>query len=466
MIRDVNTVRGSFRDPSGFVFRHEGRVYRQVNMSYRDHYVHLMRSGLYEDLCSKQMLVRHEEVDLDREAADGAYVILRPEYVPFISYPYEWCPSQLREAALVTLDAQLSAMQHGMTLKDANAYNIQFVQGRATLIDTLSFEVYEEGQPWPAYRQFCQHFLAPLALACFCDVRLTQLLRVHIDGIPLDLASALLRRRTWLRPSLLVHIHLHARAQRHFAGTTNVGKDSRPRRVSRLGLLGLVKNLRSAVAALRWKPDRSEWSQYYEDTNYTQDGMTHKQDLVAGYLERLRPGVVWDLGANTGRFSAIAAAQGARVLSCDVDPVAVEQNYLESVRRNDGSILPLLLDITNPSPGIGWRNVERLSLAQRRDADTILALALVHHLAITHNLPLAMIAEFLAELCESLIIEFVPKEDSQVQRLLASRPDVFPGYTRRSFEEAFTKWFTICDAAGVRDSGRIIYMLERIHDGD
>ena len=186
MTANDEAVSSSFRDPSGLVFVREGVFYRQVNVPYKDNYDHLMSSGLYDKLADNKLLIPHEEVSLDPATPDSAYKVLKPEQVPFISYPYEWCFGQLKDAALTTLAIQKRALGFGMTLKDGSAYNIQFLKGRPVLIDTLSFEKYCEGQFWVAYRQFCQHFLAPLVLMSYTDVRLSQLLRVHIDGIPLD----------------------------------------------------------------------------------------------------------------------------------------------------------------------------------------------------------------------------------------------------------------------------------------
>src|SRR5262245_14254456 len=208
----------SFRDPSGFLFSRDGVLYRQVNRRYEQEYARLMESGLYEKLVKVGVLIPHVEVENVRAEAGECFRVIQPERVPFISYPYEWSFGQLKDAALATLSIQKRALKAGMSLKDASAYNIQFVRGKAVLIDTLSFELYKDGQPWVAYRQFCQHFLAPLTLMALKDVRLSQLLRVYIDGIPLDLASELLPSKTRLNFGLLTHIHLHASAQKRYAG--------------------------------------------------------------------------------------------------------------------------------------------------------------------------------------------------------------------------------------------------------
>jgi len=203
----------SFRDPSGFVFNKDNQIYRQINKSYQSQYDHLMKSGLYDSLVKRHLLVSHEEINADAVIDDKAYKVIRPDQVPYVSYPYEWSFSQLKDAALCTLEVQKLALKHGMVLKDASAYNIQFIKARPVFIDTLSLEFYEQGSPWLAYKQFCQHFIAPLALMAYSDIRLSQLFRIYIDGIPLDLASQLLPTKTWFKYSLLSHIHLHARTQ-------------------------------------------------------------------------------------------------------------------------------------------------------------------------------------------------------------------------------------------------------------
>lgn len=450
---------GSFRDPAGFVFRRDGSLYRQVNTVYSEHYDRLMESGLYRALVDDGLLVPHDEVPFGDTRPEGAYRLLRPEPVPFISYPYEWSFSQLKDAALATLTIQARAMESGMSLKDCTAYNIQFAGGKPVLIDTLSFEVYREGSPWVAYRQFCQHFLAPLALMSCRDVRLGQLLRVHLDGIPLDLAGRLLPRRTRLSPSLLPHIHLHARSQARYADRQI---DIRRPRLSRLGLTGIIRSLESGIGKLAWKPGGTQWGDYYQDTNYSAEAFENKKQTVARYLEAARPaGAVWDLGANTGQFSRIAAGAGMRTISFDIDPAAVEKNYLECRRQGEKNILPLLADLTNPSPGIGWRNRERMSLPERGPAGAVLALALVHHLAISNNTPLQDIADFFADIGQALIVEFVPRSDSQVQRLLASREDVFSGYTQPAFESAFGRRFVIEASRPVAGSDRVVYLMRR-----
>ncbi len=451
-------IPSSFRDPSGFIFRRDDSIYRQLNISCKQHYDQLMECGLYQNLVEAGLMIPHDEVDVQPAQPDKAYKIIRPEVVPFISYPYEWCFSQLKHAALTTLKIQGVALSHGMSLKDCSAFNIQFWRGKAVLVDTLSFESYHEGRPWVAYGQFCRHFLGPLALMACKDIRLNQLFRVFIDGVPLDLVSALLPLHTRLRLSLLAHIHLHSRSEKRYAEKRI---DTRRYRLGRLGFEGLIGNLASAISGLSWTPRGTEWSSYYEDTNYSVDAFDHKRQIVAEFLGRSDARNVWDLGGNVGLFSRLASDRAIPTVSFDMDPAAVEKNYLECVQKGETYILPLVLDLTSPSPAIGWENRERMSLGERGPADTVLALALVHHLAISNNVPLDKIADFFSGICSSLIVEFIPKSDSQVRRLLATREDVFPNYTQQCFENEFGRRFKLESCARIRDSQRTVYLMRR-----
>ena len=447
----------SFRDPSGFLFSRNGILYRQINRAYAEDYARLMDSGLYEKLVKANLLISHVETDQAPAESEAAFKVIQPERAPFISYPYEWSFSQLKDAALATLSIHKRALKLGMSLKDASAYNIQFVHGKAMLIDTLSFEVYKEGEPWTAYKQFCQHFLAPLALMSYRDVRLSQLLRVYIDGVPLDLASELLPFKTRLNFGLLTHIHIHAGSQKRYSD-----KVVEPRKggMSQQAMIGLIESLEGTVRKLSWTPAGTEWGAYYDATNYTDSAFEHKKQLVREWAIEKKPAVVWDLGGNTGVFSREAATSGAFTISFDIDPAAVEQNYQVVKKNKEQNLLPLVLDLTNPSPAIGWDHAERDSFGQRGPADMALALAVIHHLAISNNVPLPQLAQFFAARSKWLVIEFVPKSDSQVKRLLSSRKDIFPAYTRERFEAAFLERFILHKAELVRDSERVLYLLE------
>jgi hypothetical protein len=453
---DSHPIPGSFRDPSGFLFIKDEILLRQINHSYQADWELLEKSGLRKALLDSKAMVAFTEEPLTLAYNEDAYKIIRPEVIPLISYPYEWCFSQLQAAALHTMAIQKIAIQHGMILKDSSVYNVQFNGYRPVFIDTLSFTRYTEGEPWVAYRQFCQHFLAPLALMAMRDVRLGQLFRNHIDGIPLDLAATLLPGRSKLSLALMSHIHLHAKSQSMFAQRP---VKARTLKMSKIALLGLIDNLESKVRRLRYRPGKTEWGDYYAQTNYSESSADCKQTLLGNFIQHIKPRLVWDFGANSGVYSRIAARHGASVASFDIDFTAIEKNYRASVSEKNEHVLPLFLDLTNPSPAIGWAHNERMSLVERGPVDMALALALLHHLAIGNNLPMQKIALFFSRICRWLVIEFIPKTDSQIERMLASREDVFPDYTQSSFERVFGELFTIHEVAPVEESQRTLYCM-------
>lgn len=456
----MNKINASFRDPSGFVFRENdlprkaGKIRRQINLIYKENYDLLISSGLYKKLVKKKFLIPHKEI---KKTSNNliAYKVIEPVQIPFISYPYEWCYGELKDAALLTLKIQKIALEYGMILKDASAFNIQFLDGSPILIDTLSFEKYIEGKPWTPYRQFCEHFLAPLLVAKFKDPNLIKLLLTDVKGIPIQLAAKLLSISTWFKPMVFIHIILQSK----FKASKN--KD-RHRKMSKKNITQLIESLYSIIKDLEIGSYKTKWRDYYTDyslTNYGDKNLSKKKTLVKNYLNKLKPKSVWDIGANTGVFSLIASEMGAKVVAIDNDLLTVETCYKNIKKNKQKNILPLWIDITNPTPGIGWQNKERESLLDRPHPDTILALAVIHHLAISNNLPLEDLAYFFWKICKSLIIEFIPKKDFQVQTLLNNREDIFKDYNERSFEKEFGKFFNIKESLVVSKSGRKIYLM-------
>jgi len=427
-----------------------------------------VEGGLLARLEAGGELIPHEVVALELAADPArAHAVIRPTEIAFVSYPAEWSFGMLRDAALLTLDVQAEAMAAGFTLRDASAYNVLFDGPRPVLIDHLSFEPATPGTPWPAYRQFCEHFLAPLALMARRDVRLGSLLRSHLDGIPLDLAARLLPWRSRFSPGLGPHIHLHARGQRrHADGGDAVAREAGRARVGRLGGEALIDSLRRTVAGLDWTPAGTEWADYADGTGADDQARamaTAKDGIVRSMLGDAGGSVVWDLGANVGRHSAIAAQLGRRVVAWDADPAAVERHY-RSLRSagSSGRVLPLLADLADPTPSVGWALRERRSMLERADADVVLALALIHHLAIGRNVPLPRIADLFASLAPDLILEWVGRDDPMVARLLATREDVFRDYDDAGFRAAFGRRFRVAEERPLPGSARTLFRMERL----
>ena len=458
-----NNLPSSFRDPSGFLFRKDEVLYRQINNCHQRNYDHLINSGFYDQSTKAGILVPHVELPVtDFFGKEDAYKIIRPNELPFISYPYEWSFSQLQDAALFTLDLQKGALTAGLSLKDASAYNVQFYRGHPIFIDTLSFEIREKDTPWVAYHQFCKHFFAPLVLMSLTDIELGKLSQVWIDGIPLGVTSKLLPWHSWLRWSIALHIHGHAKMQRQHGDVAKArGSVRKDPRMTTKSFFGLLENLESAIRKLTWQTGGTEWGNYYSDTNYNDEAKLSKKRIIEQFIDSdIQPTSVWELGANEGVFSRIASERGIFTIAFDIDPAAVERNYRQVRKGKEENLLPLRCDLSNPSPSLGWNCKERLSFLERGPTHTVMALALIHHLVIGNNVPMSSFAEFLSSLCSFLVIEFVPKSDSQVQRMLETREDIFPDYHLAGFEKEFSKKFIIIRKLEVQDSERVIFLLK------
>lgn len=445
----------SFRDPAGYIFRENGILYRAVHETYRPHYEQLHTSGLYQKLVEKEWLIETEECS---DVPEGIWKVLRPEQLTWISYPYEWCQAMYKEAALRTLDILALSLRHDMILKDASAFNLQWMNGETVLIDSLSFERYQEGKPWQAYGQFCCHFLAPLALMSHVDSRLGRMMQQHIDGISLPLASSLLPWKTWLNPRLLIHLHLHARSIRK---TSQLSENQKNKSFPRRALMELTDQLRAAIQALPSPQSSSHWENYYQEET-TDSYLEAKQELVASWLGKIPTHKIWDIGANDGTFSRIAA-EHAPTLAIEQDHESLQRLAL-TLQKQPAPILPIWLDLHNPSPALGWNSTEREGFLTRNRPDMILALALIHHLRITHQIPFEKMAAFFARLTKHLLIEYIPTSDPQVQRMLVLRESSLLAYDQAGFEAAFSRYFYIHAQADIGESGRILYQMERLPD--
>lgn len=455
----TNRNPGSFRDPSGHVYEQENRILRSVNRVYREDYEFFQSSGLAGFLLEKGWILPFREID---EPISGSWKTLEVPRLPLITYPYEWSIGQLRAAAVLTLRIQQEALKRDMVLKDASAYNIQFFEGRPVFIDLLSFERYQPGQPWNAYKQFVSFFLGPLLLMSLRDVRYGLDFRNFLDGFPIDYLAKALPWYTRWSPSLYVHIHLHAAMLRKYEDTRGLkNRHAGSKSVSKKGLGHLIESLLDCVQNIRVPKQTTQWGDYYNDTNYTDSAFSAKKEIVAELTRRVQPNVVCDLGANRGDFSRIFAQYAQIVLSPDIDPVAVQTNYSITREKKEKNIYPLVIDLCNPSPGIGWENRERQSFLDRARCDLVAGLALIHHLCIGNNLPLEYVAKLFSDLAPVAIVEFVPKGDSQVDRLLSSRADIFSDYTLESCKLAFGRYYGHQESYPVEGTQRTILFFKK-----
>jgi hypothetical protein len=459
----------SFRDPSGFIFvRHsadsfgekEKILYRQVNKIFKDHFDFFISSGFYEKLVQQQLLIPHEILNENFTGSNECYATLKPERIEFISYPWEWSFDMLKDAALLTLRLAREAVTSGMVLKDATPYNIQWHKGRLIFIDSLSFEKYDQEEPWIAYRQFCENFLAPLLLMHYSKNSLQQLMLAYPEGIPLAVAKSLLPWRSKFSLHIYLHVHFHAGIAKKKSGSA-----SSKIKFSKQKFLNLISSLEILINKLRSPEQTTAWSGYYEEAAQRNDYLEQKKKIISQWLEGL-PAIktAADLGANDGEFSRLLSSRNIQPIAADFDPYCINKLYKQLKAGKEKNIQPLIVDLSNPSPAIGVNNEERTSFTSRLHVDLALALALVHHLVIGKNISFGLIADFFQKICSNLIIEFVPKEDEKVQLMLAGKKDIYSDYSAENFEKAFGNYFRVAKKESITGSGRTLYLMTR-HEG-
>lgn len=452
----------SFRDPSGFVYAARGNYYRQVNRSYAEDYDLLMSSGLYQKLTDKQLLIPHTEVGDEPEPFPDLYRTLLPRQLSFISYPYEWSFDQLKDAALLTLRILKIAVSYGMILKDATPYNVQFQGSSPVFIDTLSFEKYDPDKPWIAYRQFCECFLYPLLLEHYAHIDAQRLLSVYLDGIPAKTVATLLPARCRFKLGIWLHVYLQL-AVSNRANTRSNRKETTATHFSKEKMLRLIGHLRSIIKDLHINAGtKSTWNNYYAETILSQNYLKEKEKVFRSFLDDIQPGSLLDIGCNDGYFSLIGAEKSSRVMAADFDSQCINRLYLSLKETPDKNVTPLIIDLSNPSPAIGFRNAERQSFAERSAADTVIALALIHHLVLSKNIPLPDVARQLSELTKNqLIIEFVPLEDEKSKQLIAQKTVYHLPYDVQAFEHHFSPWFEIEKRQIIPGTERVLYRLKK-----
>ena len=454
---------GSFRDRQARIFYHEGEVYRGLNPHAHAAWRQLASTRLFARYTESGALVRTEEVPPGTvPGADGWAGVLRHERIPFISYPYEWSFGMLKAAALLQLDLVLAGLDEGLILKDCSAYNVQWRGAQPVFIDTASFEPLPEGEPWPGYRQFCQLFLYPLMLQAYKDVAFQPWLRGGLEGIAPEACDAMMSARDHLRPGVLLHVHLQARAQAALADSArDVRGDLRRAGFNAALIKANAQRLRRLVAGLSWRRARSTWSEYAGTHSYDDADAAAKAEFVRTATAARPRQLVWDLGANVGVFSRLAADQHAYVVAVDGDHLAVDRLYAALARENDRRILPLVMDLADPSPGLGWRRAERKALEDRGRPDIVLALALVHHMVITANIPLDDWVAWVSDLAPEVVVEFVGKDDPMTGRLLRNKDDQYDEYTRESFERLLGARMTILATLPLQGGRRVMYHARR-----
>ncbi len=438
---ESSTELGSFRDPDSRVFLEDDVVYRVLSPDGWQDWLALSATPLVED----ERLIPTEVVELDDLpdlTAGPAAGALKHEKVPFVSYPYEWPFSMLKDAALVQLELGRRALQHDLTLKDASAYNVQFKGAKPVFVDVGSFERLNEGEPWAGYRQFCMLFLYPLMLQAYKGMPHHALLRGQLDGIKPSEARALLSAR---RRGVLTHVVLHARLEARYAdaGGREVKSDLKRAGFGKALLDANLRKLEKLVRRLEFKPGRTAWTEYGRTNTYSDEEAARKAEFVRQAAARHK-GLVWDLGCNDGAYSRVAAEHADTVVAVDADHATVDGLYRALRDEGRTDVLPLVMSITDPSPDVGWRGLERARLERRGTPDLALALALIHHVVITGNVPVREFVAWLRSLDCALVVEFPERDDPMVQKLLSGKVEkANPDYDRETFERALGERFEV-----------------------
>ena len=448
----------SFKDPSGFIFYLHGQYYRHVNKEYGADYELLMYGGLYEKLVARNYLIAHTELEENLSGAADWYKTLRPEQLPFITYPYEWCFDQLKDAALTCLSILRISIDYGLILKDASPFNFQFHHGRPVLVDTLSFEKYDPVKPWIAYRQFCESFLFPLLINHYLRLDGQKFLSIYQDGIPVNMAAQMLPTRSRFKLSVWLHVYLQNKiSQRHQSnggGTIVFSKEK---------LIRLIDHLQLTISMLKFNNSRnSNWNNYYGEKILGADYLHSKEKIFREFVFGLEYETALDLGANEGFFSGILAENNSLVIAADNDVQCLNKLYLRNKIAPDKNIIPVLIDLANPSSASGYRNSERRSFTERSSSDLVSALALIHHLVLTKNIPIPDFAMLCADLTKKiLIIEFVPLSDPKSRQLIEWKEKYHSPYNSTAFEESFLRFFEIDKKEFIPGTERILYRMKR-----
>ena len=462
---DESYAPGSFRDPHGRVLAGAGDVVRLLDATAAAEWRALRESAFLRDAMDRGRIVRTRELGrLPEAASDPRWTLaLEHERVPFLCWPYEWPFGMMKDAALLHLDLLLEALAAGFTMKDGSAYNVQWRGVRPCFIDLGSFVRNARGGPWVGYAQFCRTMLSPLLLQAHLDVDFQPLLRGSIDGLDAAFVSRLFGGARRLRRGVLTHVYLQARLEdRLGAADRDVRGELAAAGFDQRLVESNVRRMRRLIASLEWRRGRSEWSEYDSEHGYGEDDLRRKEAFVRDAVARLAPELCWDLGANTGRYSAIAAAHSRWVVAADADVLAVERHYRRLRRQGPANVLPIVFDVADPSPGLGFRGRERAGLEERGRPAMVLALALVHHLAIGSNLPLeALVAWLAGATTRGLVIEFVDREDPRVQRMLRDRDGDDANYCRERFESALGRHFEVEASLALEGRHRRLYRCSK-----
>jgi SAM-dependent methyltransferase len=458
---------GSFRDRTSRVMHHRETIYRVLNNQALNNWkvienTNFFKRFTHDNKIVKTQLVKNKKLLPTSHGEQLWAGMLMHETIPFISYCYEWTFGMLKDAALLQLDILSAALDEDIILKDSSAYNFQWIGSVPIFIDIPSFEPHQDDQPWIGYRQFCQMFLNPLMLQAYKHFDFHPLMRGNIDGIDIHQVFKLISKFDLFKPGVFLHVYMHAKMQDHYSySQKNVKTALTSAGFGKELIKNNVRKLYKLIQGLKWNPPKSEWSNYQVHNSYNDIDLDIKKSFVQEVVDQHPRKLVWDIGCNTGLFSIIAAKNSSYVISMDRDHLAMEKFYQLLKEKSNTKILPLVMNITDPSSGLGWRCRERKALIDRGKPDLILCLALIHHIVISSHVPLEEFLKWLANTGNELIIEFITKDDPMVKTLLLNKKDNYYDYEQDYFEQALEKYFTIKKKITLQSETRTLYHADK-----
>jgi len=467
---------GSFRDPTGKVYELEyksdgvlsKRILRGLDSETLEFHKCLLDSPFFSSLVRSgkvvdtEILSNEDDVNVQQILSDGWSGVIEHEEIPYVSYPYEWSFSMLRQAALLHLEILESSLENGWILKDATPYNVQWYGVNPIFIDTPSFIPWESGSPWVAYRQFCSMFFTPLAIQAYLGIDHRSILRSNLDGIDPVQAVKYFSGFKKLKKGVLSHIVLPSRIEKHILNNERDAAEAVKRKSpkhTKAMVIGLVQSLSRLISGMSLQGEKTDWSDYKETHSYSDNEHGAKKEFIEKSISGKSYQIVWDLGCNAGDFSRICEDECEYVIAVDGDHGAIEKLFKAQELTEGRNILPLNLDLSNLSPNQGWASSERIAFDQRKKPDLIICLALVHHLRLTNNIPNHLFLKWLASMEADVVIEFVNREDEMVVKLLTNKHEKYADYNLPQFLAEVDLYFDIKDREILKGGKREIFLL-------
>lgn len=430
---------GSFRDPSGQIYKYNNRIIRVVKEFGKRKYEYIKDKGLIEESIKNNFLINTNEITSefkDLKSKDFCY-FLEHEKLDYISYPYEWGFYQLKDAALHHLNFQIFLLERDAVLIDSSAFNIQFKDNKPIFIDVLSIDKYNEGEYWKGHAQFLQQFLNPLLLRSLKGISFNDWYKGNLDGIKTSDLNNLLSLKDKISFNVFFSVVLLSRLDKQNTQnpTSALKKVNKKRPLSKNAYKGLLLQLKNWIKKLKPLEKKTVWDSYSSSNTYDKEQENKKIQVIKNFAKKIRPNLMADIGCNDGLYSFESLKSGCKkVIGFDIDINAIDRAYNNSLKQ-DLNFLPLYFNATNPSTRLGWYEKERESFIDRLNFDAVIALAFEHHLALAQNIPLEEVISWIMNIGKNGLIEYVDKTDETVKKMLSIKGDIFPTYNQENFEK-------------------------------